>query len=170
MTPELQHAMKPQSLPGELARGRFVSGIRSLILNDLAADLRRAYDRRAEPAYRKAQGRAPANSREAHQALRGDPAFNIYSAMRVQAQKMVWASVAEGVEREQDRLVAAAAGVAVSPGELILDPALEVPRNVSAIDVHLMPGSYTRGGAGLEAGSGILKSATASGRLVSSEQ
>jgi hypothetical protein len=95
MTPQLQHAMKPESTPDELARGRFVSGIRSLILNDLAGDLKQAYDSRAEPAFRKAQGRAPETSREAHLALRGDPAFNIYSAMRVQAQKMVWASVAE---------------------------------------------------------------------------
>lgn len=152
MTPELQHAMKPESTPDELARGRFVSGIRSLILNDLAADLRQAYDRRAAPAFRKREGRDPATSREAHLALRGDPAFNIYSAMRVQAQKMVWASVSGSVVRERERLAAEAAGVADAPGTLTLDPALEVPRNVSAIDVHLMPGSYTRGGAGLEAG------------------
>jgi ubiquinone/menaquinone biosynthesis C-methylase UbiE len=152
MTPELQHAMKPHNSPDELARGRFVSGIRSLILNDLAADLRAACDSRAEPAFRKAQGRAPENSREAHMALRGDPAFNIYSAMRVQAQKMVWASVADGVSREGERLAQEAAKLSNAPGSLTLDPALEVPRNVSAIDVHLMPGSYTRGGQGLEAG------------------
>lgn len=152
MTPELQHAMKPQSTPAEFARARFVAGIRSLILNDLAADLRTAYDTRAEPAFRKAQGHSPASSREAHQALRGDPAFNIYSAMRVQAQKMVWASVADGVAREGDRMATAAIVVADAPGSVTLDPALEVPRNVSAIDVHLMPGSYLRGGTGLEAG------------------
>ena len=152
MTPELQHAMKAQMTPDEVARGRFVSGIRSLILDDLAADLRQAFDTRAEPAFRKAQGRPPQSSREAHNALRGDPAFNIYSAMRVQAQKMVWASVADGAMRENERLAAAAAQVANAPGSLTLDPSLEVPRNVSAIDVHLMPGSYTRGGTGLEAG------------------
>ncbi len=152
MTPELQHAMKAQMTPDEAARGRFVSGIRSLILNDLAADLRQAFDSRAEPAFRREQGRAPENSREAHSALRGDPAFNIYSTMRVQAQKMVWASVADGVERESAQLAAVAAQVASAPGSLTVDPTLEVPRNVSAIDVHLMPGSYTRGGTGLEAG------------------
>lgn len=152
MTPELQHAMKPESTLDELARGRFVSGIRSLILNDLAGDLRVAYDTRAEPAFRKAEGRVPQTSREAHLALRGDPAFNIYSAMRVQAQKMVWASVADSVAREGDRLAQEAAKVAGAPGDLTLDPALNIPRNVSAIDVHLMPGSYTRGGERLEAG------------------
>jgi len=152
MTVQLQHPMAAQATPGEIARGRFVSGIRSLILNDLAGDLRNAYDRRAEPKWRREHGRAPDTSREAHEALRGDPAFNVYSAMRVQAQKMVWAAVADGVSRESDRLAAEAARVADAPGTLALDPALEVPRNVSAIDVHLMPGSYTRGADSLEAG------------------
>ena len=151
MTVELQHPMKPQSTPDEIARGRFVSGIRGLILNDLAADMKDAYDRRAAPAFRKAHGHAPETSREAHQALRGDPAFNIYSAMRVQAQKMVWASVPDSVEREAGRLAAEAAK-AQGAGSLTLDPALDVPRNVHAIDVHLMPGSYTRGADSLEAG------------------
>ncbi len=152
MTVELQHPMKADATPDEIARGRFVSGIRSLILNDLAADMRSAYDRRALPAFRKEHGRDPATSREAHHALRGDPAFNIYSAMRVQAQKMVWASVADSVEREAERLAAEAAAVADGEGSLTLDPALEMPKNVHAIDVHLMPGSYTRGSDSLEAG------------------
>lgn len=152
MTLTLQHPMKPEATADEVARGRFVSGIRSLILNDLAADMRSAYERRAAPAFSKEHGRAPQTSREAHQALRGDPAFNIYSAMRVQAQKMVWASVAGSVERERERLAAEAAKVADAPGSLTLDPDLEVPKNVHAIDVHLMPGSYTRGADSLEAG------------------
>ena len=152
MTVELRHPMKPESTPDEVARGRFVSGIRSLILNDLAGDMREAYDRRAVPAFRKEHGRDPESSREAHQALRGDPAFNIYSSMRVQAQKMVWASVADSVERESERLQAEAGKVAAKAGALDLDPDLAVPKNVHAIDVHLMPGSYTRGADSLEAG------------------
>lgn len=152
MTLALQHPMNPDKTPEELARGRFVSGIRSLILNDLAGDLKAAYDKRAAPAFKKREGRDPATSRDAHMALRGDPAFNIYSAMRVQAQKMVWASVGESVARESDKLAAEAARVSNQPGSVTLDPNLEVPRNVSAIDVHLMPGSYTRGAESLEAG------------------
>lgn len=152
MTLALQHPMNPDKTPEELARGRFVSGIRSLILNDLAGDLKAAYDKRAAPAFKKREGRDPATSRDAHMALRGDPAFNIYSAMRVQAQKMVWASVGESVARESDKLAAEAAKVSNQPGSVTLDPNLEVPRNVSAIDVHLMPGSYTRGAESLEAG------------------
>lgn len=152
MTLQLQHPMNPAKTPDEEARGRFVSGMRRLILNDLAGDMRAAYDSRAEPAFRKTHGRSPESSREAHLALRGDPAFNIYSAMRVQAQRMVWASVADSVERESERLSEEAAKVADAPGGVTLDPDMEVPRNVSAIDVHLMPGSYVRGEQSMEAG------------------
>jgi ubiquinone/menaquinone biosynthesis C-methylase UbiE len=149
MSVVLQHGMAPELTAEEAARGRFVSGIRSLILNDIAGDLKAAYDRRAAPAWERAHGRPPASSSDAHKALRGDPAFNIYSAMRVQAQKMVWASVADSVAREGERLEAVAAA---AEGRLALNPVMDVPKNVAAIDVHLMPGSYVRGGDSVEAG------------------
>lgn len=149
---ELQHPMKPELTGEEAARGRFVSGIRAFILNDLAGDLRTAYDKRAAPAFARDKGRPPETSNEAHQALRGDPAFNIYSAMRVQAQKMVWHASGDVVARDIERLEAEAVKVADQPGSVKLDPDLDIPRNVDAIEVHLMPGSYTRGGESLEAG------------------
>jgi ubiquinone/menaquinone biosynthesis C-methylase UbiE len=82
--------------------------------------------------------------------MRGDPAFNIYSSMRVQAQKMVWASVADGVARDAARLEAIATE-AGADAAVHLNPDFVPPRNASAIDVHLMPGSYT-GGEGMAAG------------------
>lgn len=152
MDVELQHPMKPELSPDEAARGRFVSGIRAFILNDLAADMRTAYDKRAAPAFARSAGRPPETSNEAHQALRGDPAFNIYSAMRVQAQKMVWNAAGAVVERDLERMEKEAAAAEVGPGSVMLNDDLEIPRNVDAIEVHLMPGSYTRGGSSLEAG------------------
>lgn len=139
----LQHAMAAEPTPDEAARARFVSGLRSFVLNDLAADLKTAYDRRAAPAYAAQHGAAPATSDEAHDALKGDIAFATYSTLRVAAQKMVWGSVAEGVARDATRLASLADDVAHEPGALLLDPDLDVPGNVCAIDVHLMPGSYT---------------------------
>jgi ubiquinone/menaquinone biosynthesis C-methylase UbiE len=152
MTLELQHAMKAEPTEDEAARSRFVSGIRSFILNDLAGDLKAAYDRRAMPKFRDTEGRAPATSGEAHKAMRGDPAFNIYSSMRVQAQKMVWASVSDGVARDAQRLEEIAKAQSNLPGSVRLDPDFVPPRNASSIDVHLMPGSYTGGGESMGAG------------------
>jgi ubiquinone/menaquinone biosynthesis C-methylase UbiE len=151
MTLELQHAMKADPTRDEAARGRFVSGMRSFILNDLAADLNHAYTGRAVSKFRAANGRDPATSGDAHKALRGDPAFNIYSSMRVQAQKMVWSSVADGVARDAERLETLARDIENKAGAVRLKPDFIPPRNASAIDVHLMPGSYT-GGVGMAAG------------------
>jgi ubiquinone/menaquinone biosynthesis C-methylase UbiE len=143
MTLSLQHAMEPRRTADDLARARFVSGFRSFILNDLAADMRQAYDRRAAPAYRREQGRLPASSAEAHEAMRSDPAFKVYSACRVNAQKMVWDAVTPIVRRERTAIEAAAAATGAAD-RVTLDADMPVPRNVDAVDVHLMPGSYTR--------------------------
>jgi len=138
---ELKHEMRPELRPGERARQRFVAGLRSFVLNDLAADMRYAYDRRVRPEFEHCNGRSPDSGAEVHRAMRGDPMFALYSAFRVNAQRMVWASVIPVVEREKARILATA-GAAAERGSLELDQTLAVPKNVSAIDVHLMPGSY----------------------------
>jgi len=137
----LQHAMQPRLLPEDVARGRFVSALRRFVLNDLAHDMRQAYETRVAPAYQKANGRLPETSAEVHMAMRGDIAFNTYSSCRVQAQKMVWSSVKPVVAREREA-IEAAAGIVEGSNSVSLDPELAVPRNVSALDVHLMPGGY----------------------------
>lgn len=152
MSMRLNHAMQPDLTADEIARGRFVAGMRGFILNDLAADLRSAYDRRVAPGFARRAGHAPANGDDVHDAFRGDAMFNIYSALRVQAQKQVWSTVIPVVDREADRLADEAARVAAQPGSVTLDPALAMPRNVSGVDVHLLPGSYVRDTATLKAG------------------
>lgn len=136
----LNHEMKPSLNAEDAARQRFVSGLRVFVLNDLAGDMRRAYDTRVRPAYAKAHGHEPADSAEVHAAIRSDVAFKVYSGLRVNAQKMVWDSVLPVVEREKKALNSKADKAA---GDRVrLDPTLAPPRNVSAIDVHFMPGSY----------------------------
>ena len=152
MTVELLHEMKPDARPDEAARQRFVSGLRSFVLNELAADMRSAYDRRVLPAFERERGRAPVDGGEVHKALRSDPAFKAYSATRVHAQRMVWSSVAPIATRERDKRRQAAAAVADKPGTLELDATLEMPSNITAVDVHLMPGSYVGTENGEDAG------------------
>ncbi len=140
---ELKHQMRPELQADDRARQNFVAGLRSFVLNDLADDMRFAYDSRVRPAFERKHDRAPATGPEVHRAMRGDPMFQLYSALRVNAQRMVWDSVIPVVARETPRIAAAAASVRTN-GSLAIDPALPIPRNVSAIDVHLMPGSYSK--------------------------
>jgi ubiquinone/menaquinone biosynthesis C-methylase UbiE len=139
MVLELKHALKPAPSPEDVARQRFVSGLRAFVLNDMANDMKRAYETRVKPAAERA-GRKLASGEDVHAALRGDPTFTAYSALRVQAQKMVWDSVGGVVERDRRRLNEQVDALA---DKTALDPQLSAPRNVKDIDVHLMPGSYT---------------------------
>jgi ubiquinone/menaquinone biosynthesis C-methylase UbiE len=119
-----------------------VSGLRGFILNDLAHDMKEAFETRVAPDFARSHGRRPASSAEVHKAMRGDPAFKVYSACRVQAQKMVWDSVTPVVGRERAAIEAAAAGAA-GKTRVTLDPSLPLPRNVDSLEIHLMPGSYS---------------------------
>jgi ubiquinone/menaquinone biosynthesis C-methylase UbiE len=140
---ELQHDLRLAKTRDEKARQNFVSGLRSYVLNDLAGHLRSTYEGEVAPGFERTHGRKPQDGPEVHEALRGHDAFRVYSSLRVSAQDMVWQSVLPVVERERERLEAQAAELAVhGPGTLQLDPTLEVPRSVKAIDVHLMPGNY----------------------------
>jgi ubiquinone/menaquinone biosynthesis C-methylase UbiE len=140
---ELQHDLRLAKTRDEKARQNFVSGLRSYVLNDLASRLRGTYEAEVAPGFERAHGRKPQDGPEVHEALRSHDAFRVYSSLRVSAQDMVWQSVLPVVDRERERLERQAAELAArGPGTLELDPTLEVPRSVKAIDVHLMPGNY----------------------------
>jgi SAM-dependent methyltransferase len=141
MTLMLKHPMQPERTGEDVARGRFVSALRGFILNDLAQDMRTAYDTRAAPSFQRSYGHAPETSAEAHKAMRGDPAFKVYSAARVHAQTMVWNSVAPIVTRERAAIEAAAEATGAE-AEVAMNPDMALPRNITAVDVHLMPGGY----------------------------
>ena len=145
--------MRPQPTQDERARQSFVMGLRSFVLGDLASDMRHAYETRIAPGFAGAQQRMPRSGSEVHRAMRGDAMFSLYSALRVNAQRLVWESVIPVVARERPRIEAIAAEAAAA-APAIVTPGFEVPSNVTAIDVHLLPGSYARadGMADLSAG------------------
>lgn len=129
----------------EAARQGFVSLLRKRVMTDMAAELRAAYREEAGPAFASRHGRAPANGREVRQAMLGHPYFKAWSALRYSAQEMTWWSVMPQVERRLPELIEAARAAATdvtAPGSLRLDPDLEIPRDVSALDIHLMPGCF----------------------------
>jgi ubiquinone/menaquinone biosynthesis C-methylase UbiE len=140
---ELKHALKLAKTRDEKARMNFVSGLRAHVLNDMAAGMRAVWDGDVEPAFRQHHKRGPASGPEVHKAIRPNEYFKFYSSLRVTAQDMVWQSVFPPLERNRDALKSKAAALrGRRKGSLTLKPGFEVPRYVSAIDVHLMAGNY----------------------------
>lgn len=145
MFKDLSHSLAVPPTRDERSRQDFVASLRHHALDDMAGTMRRRYDARVAPGFQREHGRLPASGEEVHDAMRPDPYFHFYSAVRYNAQEMVFRSVIPTVDRNLDdlngrvreRLQDAAAG-----GSLAVDPAFPVPRSVTEIDVHLAPGSY----------------------------
>ena len=155
MAYELQHDLKlPQTLD-EGARQDFVAALRGFVLHDMAGDMRAVYERDVRPRLARELGREPQTGSEVHRALRGSDCFRFYSSIRVNAQEMTWDSVRDKVARSREAVNARCAE-AGGPGSLALDPSLQVPRSVSGIDVHLLPGNYDREAGGADAAQGAF--------------
>ncbi|MFN7175782.1 MAG: class I SAM-dependent methyltransferase [Thermaurantiacus sp.] len=141
MTRYVTHDLALAPSPGEAAAQDFVSTLRAHVLNDMAASMKARYEQAVAPGLP-----AGATGPDVLEAMRPEPYFRFYSAARVKAQEMVWASVRATVDRQGEELSARAATLAADRaralGTLSLNPGLAIPANVSDIDVHLMPGSY----------------------------
>jgi len=129
----------------ERYRQAFVSQLRKFVMVDLAAAMREAYDSRVEPALRRTLQRPPQDGREVRKAMLEEPVFQAWSALRYAAQELTWWSVQPQIERHHEDLIAAARRLAEARsagGTLRLDPDLPMPRELTELDIHLMPGSF----------------------------
>lgn len=128
---------------GERARQRFISKIRRKVLVDLAGEMKKTYVDDIAPAAEKRGGALLKDAVAVRHAMKDTPIYKFYSSSRYKAQEMVWESVRPQVERNLDRLTQIAReATSDCGGTLRLDPALEIPRYVSELDVHLMPGCF----------------------------
>ncbi|MEL7028457.1 MAG: class I SAM-dependent methyltransferase [Pseudomonadota bacterium] len=146
MIVELQHDLRLQRKQDETSRQEFVSSLRSYVLNDMAASMRNRYEADVKPSIVRKTGEEPVDGPAVHKAMKDDLYFKFYSAVRYNAQEMVWRSIIPSIERNLDSLIEKADALNEDdavPGSLTVTPDFEVPKNVSAIDVHLAPGSYS---------------------------
>jgi SAM-dependent methyltransferase len=137
-------ALSPPS-HDEHARQGFVSALRKHLMADMPPRMRRLYEETATNAYRERTGHAPRNGREVRKAMLDQPYFQAWSALRYAAQELTWWSVQPQVERALPALRRKYRSVAArraAGGSLRLDPTVKIPREVAALDIHLMPGCF----------------------------
>ncbi|MCU0760876.1 MAG: class I SAM-dependent methyltransferase [Steroidobacteraceae bacterium] len=138
--PNIEELVRPSH--DERARQGFVSMLRKHAIIDLRRAMKEDYESRVEPALER-RGQRPADWRGIEAAMQSEPSYRFYSTLRYNAQEMCYLSVQPAVERALPGLVAVAREAAArnpAGGSLRVDPTLEVPRYVSALDVHLAPG------------------------------
>ena len=134
--------LAPRRTLDERARLSFVRDLRRYVLDDLSKNLKRDYETQVAPTLVR---RTTPTPDAIHAAMRGRDSFRFYSALRTTSQDMLYQYNRGAIERSAEALRSTAHRLDKRhprTGSLRLHPELAIPRSVSAIDIHLMPGSY----------------------------
>jgi SAM-dependent methyltransferase len=138
-----EHAALPRANHDERARQEFTKSLKQFVQQGLLPGLTPVYQNRAAKAFEKEHGKPPADRWDIRKAMVKDLYFKHYAATNRIAQELLWESVIGSVERQLPELEKAIADLTASnAAPLESDPAFPVPRYVSALDIHCMPGGY----------------------------
>jgi len=137
------HAVLPQPTPQEAARHEFSKSLKQFIQSSLLPGLGPVFAGRAAPEFAKTAGHAPADRHDIRKAMVPDTYFRHYAAVNRISQELLWDGVIDSIDRQEDELAKQAEiNSAKNAGKLIIPDDFEVPRYVSALDIHCMPGGY----------------------------
>jgi ubiquinone/menaquinone biosynthesis C-methylase UbiE len=139
--PDIDSFLQPTH--DEYARQRAVATIHAHAMLNLRFELRKPYERSVLPKFERAHGRPPKDGAEIAQAIKTETYYRFYSSIRYNAQEMGAQARQPIVERALPQMIEVArtaASLNRAGGSLRLDPKLPIPRYVSELDVHLLPG------------------------------
>ena len=137
-----RHAVFPQSAHDNTARFDFLANLNGYLSTRLSPKVRESYEKRVKPAFEQREGRAPESRHEVRKAMAADPVYQTWSALRRNTMEMRQQAGRGMVLRQLGPLIDKVRQInETSPG-LQLDPSVQVPRYVSAVDIHCMPGGY----------------------------
>lgn len=140
---QLFHSASPVANHDELARQDFGVELKRNISAELTAPNRTVTEQVVIPAFVRKHGRRPRDRHELRRALESHPYHQMWGSLMRLSQELMWDSVEESVSRQLGSLIERAKPRRKSKGSLRLSPELEVPRYISAVDIHGMPGGYT---------------------------
>jgi SAM-dependent methyltransferase len=137
-----RHGMFPDLAHDEIARFNVLAHLNRHLATRVMPGVKTAFERRVEPAFKKAQGRGFKDRHEVRKALLTDSAFQWWSALRRATMEQRQEAGRWVTLRQAEELNARAAKLTAEAKNLKLDPKTKLPRYVAAIDHHCMPGSY----------------------------
>ena len=137
-----RHGMFPEGTHDEAARFNYLASFNQHLATAVFPGNRLAYETRVEPDFVAAHGRRPETRQEVRKAMGRDNYYRFWSALRRTYMEMRQENGRAMVLRQADTLIEKAKGYNEGAPTLELDPAVEMPRYVSAVDIHCMPGGY----------------------------
>ncbi|WP_238995225.1 class I SAM-dependent methyltransferase [Sphingomonas solaris] len=137
-----RHGVFPDMGHDEIERVNFLAQMNRHLSARIVPGVKAAFDTEVAPAAEKDAGRPLADRHEARKALLGHPAFRFWSAIRRMTMEQRQQAGRWTAIRQREALAEKAAELTRDDDRLALDPGLAIPRYVSAVDHHCMPGSY----------------------------
>jgi ubiquinone/menaquinone biosynthesis C-methylase UbiE len=146
MVHDLKHAMLARQTADDLARQRFVLAFKKQLTGRIRPGNEVIFETRVKPALnRRLRSQAGADREEIKRALMLDPAYQTWAALNRCSQEMMWATVAEPLMRDRERIEAEARALREAPqrrGDLDLPADFVPPRSMQEHHVHLQPQGY----------------------------
>ncbi len=137
------HAVLPQATHDEDAMRGFVYVLKTHLQAKVIGGNATVYRKLVEPEFKKKNGRSPKDRHEVRNEMVRQPYYQMYSAMQKNLQMISQDAVGDSIYRQLPEMIGNFRKMAKKPkGSLKLDPGLEVPRYLSAVDIHYSPGSY----------------------------
>ena len=136
------HKLLVESNADDRARQEFAKSLKGYIQGSMLPAVSGAYFQRALPSFAESKGKAPENHKEAREAFKDDPLFKAYLAVNRSSQELQWFSVIDALEGQTEQLEENAKAIPSAGGSLSVDPDFEVPKYISSLDIHCMPGGY----------------------------
>lgn len=137
-----RHGVFPETSHDEVARLNFLAHMNRHLATKVMPAVKAVWDRRAGPAFEARDGRGPKDRHEVRKALLADPYYQAWSALRRATMEQRQQAGRWIALRQAETLAAKVDALTGTDARLDLDPALAIPRYVSAVDHHCMPGSY----------------------------
>ncbi len=137
-----RHALFPETSHDEIERINYLAQMNRHLAVHVVPGVKAAYEHRVVPKFEAENGRPIAHRHEARKALLADPAFQTWSALRRDTMEQRQQAGRWTALRQREKLNEIAKTLTENSERLTLDPDLDIPRYVSAVDHHCMPGSY----------------------------
>ena len=137
------HAMLPTATHDDASRQEFAKSLKQFIQEGLLPGLSPVFKQRAGEKFARESGHLPADRREIRDAMKADPYFQAYASTNRISQELMWESVLDSIDRELPQLIDRAKQLSAKSGASLKIPAnFEVPKYISSLDIHCMPGGY----------------------------
>ena len=136
-----KHSMQPQPNHDESVRQDFVTDLRAFLTDEIYPKITPYYEKNVEQKFIQEKNRKPEDKNEVRDLMLKDNAYQSWSLLQRLSQQMMFTSVIDTVERTLDDLIERSKKNN-DLGSLKLDNKIDMPRYLTAYDIHQQPGGY----------------------------